>query len=174
MATTGLGSVVALPALPMRTWLHDYVPSYNGGFPRGGEDGPADAVAALLAAAGRAGSTEPAALVAALQDGTPSTFASTVSVSFAPDRHLAPTRDHVALLTLEYPPEPFNLGNEWRDVLPHGYQGPTHLVDFTLAANLRAQADVALSIVQRRFGTSATDDAQGGLEAKVAACRALH
>jgi hypothetical protein len=169
-----LGSIVTLPTMPMRKWLHDYRPDYNGGFPRGGEDSIADAAAAIVAAAKRAGSTSGPALVSALEAGDTTKFASGVGIAFAADRHLAVTKDDTALMTLEFPPDPYNLGTEWKEVLPEGYVGPTHLIDYALAANTRAHADVMQSILSRRYGTSATDDYQGGDPVKVAACKMVH
>ena len=169
-----LGSIVSLPDLAMRKWLHDYRPDYNTGFPRGGEDAVADAAAALLTAAGRAGSTKGDALVSALEAGDITSEAGATAISFGPQRHLAPAHDDTALLSLELPPVPYNLGTEWKEVLPDGYVGPTQLVDFTLAANARVQPLLTQQILQRRYGTSATDDYQGGDPAKVAACKAVH
>jgi len=169
-----LSHVPTLPNLPLRRWLKDYVPSYNGGAPGGGENGPVDAVTVLLDAAARAGSTRGPDLVAALEHGTSNPVASTIGVTFTADRHLAVTRDDTALTTMEFRPEPFNLGNEWREILAGDYQGPTHLVDFTLPANVRAHPIVVQDFLARRYGTSASDDYQGGDPGKVAACRALH
>jgi ABC-type branched-subunit amino acid transport system substrate-binding protein len=169
-----LGSIVTLPTMPMRKWLHDYRPDYNAGFPRGGEDSIADGAAALVAAAKRAGTTSGPALVSALEAGDTTKVASGVGIAFAADRHLAVTKDDTALLTLEFPPDPYNLGTEWTEVLPEGYVGPTHLIDYALAANTRAHADVMQDILSRRYGTSATDDYQGGDPVKVAACKLVH
>ena len=169
-----LGSIVSLPNLPMRKWLHDYRPDYNGGFPRGGEDAVADAAAALLVAAGRADSTRGDALVAALEAGDIVSEAGATAISFGAQRHLAPTHDDTALLSLELPPVPYNLGTEWKEVLPAGYLGPVHLVDYTLAANARVQPLLMQQILQRHYGTSATDDYQGNDPVKVAACKAVH
>ena len=174
LSAAALGSIVSLPSMPMRTWLHNYRPDYNSGFPRGGEDSIADAAAILVAAAKRAGSTKGSALVAALESGGPTKLASSVGISFAANRHLAVTRDDAALLTLEFPPDPYNLGTEWKEVLPEGYIGPTHLIDYALAANTRAHPDVMQDILTRHYGTSATDDYQGGDVTKVAACKLVH
>ena len=167
------GSVLSLPSFPIRTWLHDYVPDYSG-FPQGGEDGPADAAALVLDAVVRAGSTKGPELVTALESGNVTTFASSVGVSFASDRHLTVSRDAVVLLSLELPPAPYNVGSEWREVLPKGYTGPTQLIDFTLEANTRAHPLAVADVLARRYGTSAADDYQGGDRAKVAACKAVH
>jgi hypothetical protein len=134
----------------------------------------ADAAAALLTAAGRAGTTKGDALVSALEAGDIVSEAGATAISFAPQRHLAPSHDDTALLSLELPPVSYNLGNEWKEVLPNGYVGPTHLVDYTLAANTRAQPLLTQQILQRHYGTSRTDDYQGGDPVKVAACKAVH
>jgi ABC-type branched-subunit amino acid transport system substrate-binding protein len=174
LSPLALGSILTLPALPVRAWLSAYRPDYNGGFPQGGEDGPADAAALILDAVVRSGSTRAADLVTALESGRVTTFASSVGVSFSPSRHLAVGRDDTALLSLEFPPTSYNLGAEWREVLPKGYTGPTHLVDFTLAANTRAHPETVQELLQRRYGTSAGDDYQGGDRSKVLACKSVH
>ena len=174
ISVTSLNNVLSLPNLPIRSWLHDYVQGYNGGFLRGGEAGPAEAVVAVVDAAVAASSTRGSDLVAALEHVAPNPLVSGVGVSFAPDRHLAAGRGDAALLTLDWPPTPYNLGNEWHDVLPRGYQGPTHLVDFTLAANTQAHPVLMQQVLAKRYGTSASDDYQGGDPSKVAACKAVH
>src|SRR6202022_4379750 len=98
-----VGGMGALPSMPIRQWIKDYVPSYNGGIVKGGEDGPADGMACLLAAASLARSTKGADIVAALEQGIPTKFASTAEVVFAPGRHLSLTRDDLMLVSLEYP-----------------------------------------------------------------------
>jgi hypothetical protein len=174
LSVAPLASVLTLPDLPVRRWLHAFVPGFESGFILGGEDVAADAVGAIVNAAHHAGSRATPALVGALESGIVTQFASTVPFSFAADRHVARTRDDVALLTIEAPPDPYNLGNEWREVLPRDYVGPTHLVDFTLANNARAHPEVLATVLSRRYGTSATDDYQGGDLAKVRACRNVH
>jgi ABC-type branched-subunit amino acid transport system substrate-binding protein len=169
-----LGSVISLPTFPMRDWLRAYRPDYNRGFPRGGEDGPADAAVLVLDAVARAGSTNATDIVAALESGHVTKLASAVGLSFAADRHLAPGRGDAALLSLELPPAPYVLGNEWKDVLPKGYTGTTQLIDFTLLANTTAHGDVVQEILTRRYGTSSSDEFQGADANKVAACRAVH
>jgi ABC-type branched-subunit amino acid transport system substrate-binding protein len=174
IAATALAGVLTLPSMPIRDWLHAYVAGYNGGFLRGGEEGPASAAVAVLDAASRAGSTASGPMISALEAGVASVLTSSVGVSFTGDRHLAVSSDDVALLTVELPPAPYNLGTEWREVLPNGYRGPTHLVDFTLAANTRAHPEVMQQILQRRYGTSASNDYQADDRTKVAACKAVH
>jgi ABC-type branched-subunit amino acid transport system substrate-binding protein len=174
ISATSLGAVPTLPDLPIRRWLHDYVPRYNGGLLRGAEAAPADAAALVVDAAVRAGSTHGPAVVAALESGMVTKAASLAGLSFAPEQHLCLTGDDAVLLTLEYPPTPYNLGAEWREVLPRGYRGATQLVDFTLAANTRAHPDVIASVLQRRYGTSSTDGYQSGDRARVKACHAVH
>jgi hypothetical protein len=174
LTTSALGSVITLPTFPMREWLRAYRPDYNGGFPSGGEDGPADAAVLVLDAVARAGSTKATDIVAALESGHVTKLSSAVGLSFAGDRHVALGRDDASLLSLELPPAPYVLGNEWKEVLPKGYTGSTHLVDFTLLGNTRAHADVVQEILARRYGTSSTDEYQGGDATKVTACKAVH
>jgi hypothetical protein len=171
-----VGGMVALPSMPIRQWIKDYVPSYNGGIVKGGEDGPADGMACLLAAASLGRSTKGADIVAALEQGIPTKFASTAEVFFAPDRHLSLTRDDLMLVSLEYPrPElRYNLGSEWKELFKAGYEGPVALWDYTYDANRRAQPAVMEEVARLRFGTSCRPEWQDANPAKITACKAVH
>ena len=173
IAVTNLGGATGLPRLPIRDWLSRFVAGY--GIPRGGEDGPADAIAILLAAAGAARSTAGADLVAAIEAGPAQAFATPVPVGFTPERHVAPAAGDIALLTLESAPEArYDLGAEWGQVFHVGDRTPDLLLDPTLAANRSAQPDLMHEVTGVRYGISAQASYQQGDPAKMAACRAVH
>ena len=173
IAVAALGAAMGLPTVPIRDWLARFVSGY--GPARGGEDGPADAIAALLSAAGAARSTAGADLVAAMEAGGDTAFGSAVPVGFAPGRHVAPRRGDVALLTLESLPETrYDLGQEWGTVYRPGDRTADLLVDPTLANNRAAHPELMADIVGRGYGISAQPAYQGGDLAKIAACRAIH
>lgn len=161
---------------PMRDWIHRFSPTADGGVMIGGEEGPADGLAAIVTAAARAASTDGADIVAALESGAAMSFASSVPFHFAADRHLAVTPDDLVLTTLEVPPGgPYNLGQEWsKGYLPPGFVGPDLLIDFTLDANRRAHPRTVAAMLAGRIGTSARPDYQGGDAGRIAACRAVH
>jgi hypothetical protein len=168
-----LGAATGLPRLPIRDWLGRFVPGY--GILRGGEDGPADAVAALLTAAGAARSTAGADLVAAIETAGPSAFATPVPVGFGPARHLAAARGDVALFALEYLPElRYDLGREWGQVFRAGDRTPDLLIDPTLDANRSAHPDVMGEVTDGRYGISSQPSYQDGDPVKMAACHAIH
>jgi hypothetical protein len=173
VAAWSLGSVVGLPRLPVRDWITRYQPAYDGGVMRGGEDGPGDALVAILNAAAEAGSTRPAQMIAALEGGLETRFCSPVALSWAPDRHVAPARTDLVLVARARPPAAFNLGTEWEEVLDPAYDGPVHLVDPTLEPNRRAHPEVVEAILDRRYGLSCRSDYQDNDQAKIEACRRL-
>ena len=173
ISVTNLGGATGLPRLPIRDWLSRFVAGY--GIPRGGEDGPADAVALLLAAAGAARSTAGADLVAAIEAEGALAFATPVAVGFAPDRHVAPATGDIALLTLESAPEPrYDLGREWGEVFHAGARTPDLLLDPTFPANRAAHPDLMGQVTAARFGISSQASYQEGDPAKMAACHAVH
>jgi ABC-type branched-subunit amino acid transport system substrate-binding protein len=173
ISVTNLGGATGLPHLPIRDWLGRFVAGY--GIPRGGEDGPADAIALILTAAGAARSTAGADLVAAIEAEGALAFATPVPVGFAPDRHVAPGAGDVALLTLESTPEPrYDLGREWGEVFHTGDRTPDLLVDPTLAANRAAHPQLMGDVTAGRFGISSQASYQDGDAAKMAACTAVH
>ena len=130
--------------------------------PTGGEEAPANCYWALLQAVKRAGSTDRAAMVQALE-GLRTTFAG-LEFGFGPD-HLAVTRDEIVTVTMErsrgpvVTDPPYVLGREFADVwIPaYGeYAGPTHLVRPTLQANRRAFPDTINRILDEGWGTICT------------------
>jgi len=170
-----LGAVVGLPDAPLRSWIKRFVVGYNGGIPQGGEDGPADALAAVLMAAATAESTNGADIVAGLESGFTVQFATPSGFRFGPGQHLSAIAGDVCLQTLERSPEPtYDLGADWGAVFPRGYRTPDLLVDPTLAANRLAQPDLMARVVALRYGISSQAAYQGGDQAKMRACAAVH
>ena len=159
LTTWNLGGLVALPTFPIRDWTRRYL----GRMPTGGEEAPANCYWALLQAVKRAGSTDRAAMVHALE-GLRTTFAG-LEFGFAADNHLAITRDEIVTVTMErsrgpvVTDPPYVLGREFTDVwIPaYGeYDGPTHLVRPTLQANRRAFPDTIDRILAEGWGTICT------------------
>jgi ABC-type branched-subunit amino acid transport system substrate-binding protein len=159
LTTWNLGGLVALPTFPIRDWTRRYL----GRMPTGGEEAPANCYWALLQAVKRAGSTDRAAVVHALE-GLRTTFAG-LEFGFAGNDHLAITRDEIVTVTMErsrgpvVTDPPYVLGREFTDVwIPaYGeYDGPTHLVRPTLQANRRAFPDTIDRILAEGWGTMCT------------------
>jgi hypothetical protein len=172
-AASTLGAVVGLPDAPLRDWVRRFVPGYNGGLPQGGEDGPADALAALLGAAATARSSAAADVIAALELSAPVQFATSVPWTFGPDRHLSVVADDLTMQSVEYQPETrYQLGRDWGTLFPIGYRAPDLLVDFTLGPNRQAHPAVLSQVLAMRFGISGAY--QGGDPAKISACAAVH
>ncbi|GAC1517642.1 MAG: hypothetical protein NVS1B12_04530 [Acidimicrobiales bacterium] len=179
IGSVGAGALLefaGLPEFPMRDWLRRFPPKVGGGTMIGGEQGPADGLAAIVTAAARAGSKDGADIVAALESGVQVVFASSVPFSFAAGRHLALASDELVLGSLEVPPGgPYNLGQEWaKGYLPPGYLGPDLLVDFTLDPNRRAHPATMDAMLAAHLGISARPDYQDNNPGKIAACRAVH
>ena len=176
-----IGGIVGLPSFPMRDWIKKYVPSYNGGIIKGGEDTPADSMATVLEAAVKAGSFDGTAMTKALEDGVKVQFASPQGFSFGPTKHVSLTPDDMILVTLSYPDtaggtteKGFNLGKEWTEVFAKGYQGPTTLMDFTLEDNRKVAPALVDEILNSKYGTSCRPDFQGNDQAKVDACKKIN
>ncbi|GAC1592436.1 MAG: hypothetical protein NVS3B21_12150 [Acidimicrobiales bacterium] len=171
-----IGEFAGLPRFPLRDWASRLASSPERRVLAGGEQGPADGLAAIVTAAARAASTDGADLVAALESGVQISFASSVPFHFGADRHLAVTAGDLTLTTLEVPPGgPYNLGREWSEgFLPPGFVGPDLLLDFTFDRNRRAHPQVMDEILAARVGTSCRPEYQGGDPGKIAACRAVH
>jgi hypothetical protein len=175
VGATLLGSVVALPGAGLRSWVHQFAPSYNGGLPQGGEDGPADAIAALLAAASTAGSADGADLVAALEGNPPVAFSSPVPIGFGMAQHLSALAGAFCLQTVESLPAPgYDLGADWGTIFPAGYRAPDLLVDFTDERNRQAYPAVAAQVASLRYGVSAQPSYQGGSQDRIEACERIH
>jgi ABC-type branched-subunit amino acid transport system substrate-binding protein len=173
-----LGGLIAQPNFPIRDWIAKYQPKYNGGVVKGGEDNPADCMAALVQAAALAGSTDREKITEALASGEEFKFASPVGFSWSEGSRLALTTDDIVLISLQWedPALPFNLGTEWDTVFSDGYRGPVHLVDFTLEANRRnpRNKEALDAILAARQGLSCTSDYQGGDQTKIDACKAIN
>jgi ABC-type branched-subunit amino acid transport system substrate-binding protein len=152
-----LGGLVGGPHFPIRDWLVEY----DGTGASGGEEGAANALWALVEAVKRAGNTDRAQMVTALEAIPVIEFAG-LPFRFDTDNHLGMTEDDVVLITLERytgPAEtdpPYILGREWTETFPlisSQYVGPAHLVRPTLEANLRAQPDYMEQILSEGWGT---------------------
>jgi branched-chain amino acid transport system substrate-binding protein len=155
-----LGGLVGGPHFPIRDWLVDY----DGKGASGGEEGAPNAMWALVEAVRKAGTTDRARMVAALEQVKQIEFAG-LPFRFDTDDHLAMTEDDVVLITLERytgPAEtdpPYALGREWTETFPlisPEYVGPAHLVRPTLDANLRAQPAYMEQILSEGWGTQCT------------------
>jgi branched-chain amino acid transport system substrate-binding protein len=155
-----LGGLVGGPHFPIRDWLVDL----DGNGATGGEEGAPNAWWALIEAVRRAGSTDRARMVDALEQIEKIEFAG-LPFRFDTERHLGMTEDDVVLITLERydgPTEtnpPYALGREWQETFPlvrSDYVGPTHLVRPTLAANKRAQPEYMAQILSEGWGTQCT------------------
>lgn len=155
-----LGGLVGGPHFPIRDWLV----AYDGKGAGGGEEGAPNAWWALLEAVRRAGSTDRAKVVDALERIPKIEFAG-LPFNFTKDHHLGMKEDDVVLITLERwnGPErtdpPYVLGREWKETFPllgDEYVGPAHLVRPTLAANRRAQPEYMAQIVDEGWGTQCT------------------
>ncbi len=166
LTATHLGALPYLPTFTVGSWLRRYL----GVDATGGEDGPADALAAVLQGIKKAGSTDRQKLSAAIETLSTVRFAS-LPFGFGPRRHLATVPDDVVILTLEdlrgaAPTDPsYQLGREWRAGQLYGAlaAAPTQLVRPTLAANRRAHPDVMGQIMAMGFGTQCTRGPGGQL-----------
>lgn len=155
-----LGGLIGGPRFPIRDWLVEY----NGRGASGGEEGAPNALWALVEAVKRAGSTDRAKMVTALEQIPKVEFAG-LPFRFGTRNHLGMTEDDVVLITLERytGPEPtdppYVLGREWTETFPlikDDYVGPAHLVRPTLAANRRAQPEYMDQILVEGWGTQCT------------------
>jgi ABC-type branched-subunit amino acid transport system substrate-binding protein len=162
MSVEALREFVGLPDVPIRGWLARYAPSYAV---RGGEVGPADALGAILTAVARAQSVAGADVVAALESGVQTQFASVVPFGFRADRHIATAKADLVLTTVEYQDE-----TRYKPGLSSTQQGPNLFVDF----NFSGTADLTTQVLAKQYGTSCRAEYQGGDAAKAAACRSVH
>lgn len=168
LTTWYVGGLVTNPTHPIRDWAL----RYNDVTVTGGEDAPANGMAALLVAAEFAGSTDREAIVEALEQ-VEVTFASPVSMSWTPERHHVLEQEDLVIITLERSDteNPYELGAEFDDVLAEGYVGPVLLVDPTFEVNQEKHPEVMSEIAELSYGTSCerqeTDEARE-------ACRATH
>ncbi|MDP9387460.1 MAG: ABC transporter substrate-binding protein, partial [Actinomycetota bacterium] len=155
-----VGGLVYLPSFAVGGWIRNFLRTE----PTGGEESPADALAAVLHGVRKAGSTDRERVVQGMETTGAITFAS-VPFSFTRDRHLARTLDEVAIVTMErgargpVPTDPaYELGREWSQGQAFAGipAGPTQLVRPTLEANRRAHPEVMAQVVAERFGTHCT------------------
>lgn len=159
LTTWYLGGLVGGPQFAIRDWLA----RAGEQAPSGGEETPANGFWALLAAAKKAGSTDRAKMVSALE-GLSTRFAG-LEYGFTPKRHLSLTPDDLCLISLERytgpvrTDPPYELGREWSTTFPEirpDYVGPVHLVRPTLAANRRANPDYMRQVLEEGWGTQCT------------------
>ena len=107
------------------------------------------------------GSTDRQKIVSTIETMGDIKFAS-LPFGFTADRHLSKTMDDLIVVTLERSTgpaktdPPYELGTEWKEVLPAGYVGPTHLVRPTLEANKRKHPDVMDEVIRLHYGTQCT------------------
>lgn len=156
-----VGGLTYLPTFAIAGWAQKHL----GAKITGGEESPADALATLCYAIKKAQTLDRATLVSTIETMGPIKFAS-IEFSFAPDRHLAKTRDDLVLVTMERVGGPvktdpaYELGTEWQGanpVMPFP-AGPTQLVRPTLTANQKAHPDVMKLIMDGKWGTHCTVD----------------
>ena len=162
-----VGGLIYLPTFAIGKWMRKYTEKD----PTGGEESPADGLAALLHGIRKAGTTDRAQVVAALETMGKVTFAS-VPFGFDRDRHVSKTKDDLIVVTLERGKDgpvattpPYQLGKEWTTGQSFGTTevGPTQLVRPTLAANRRAHPEVMEQVLAEGYGTQCTKRPDGSL-----------
>ena len=165
-----LGGLVGQPDFPIR----DMLKAAGHDVPTGGEESPADGLAALLRAAEEAGSTDPDAMVEALESGIEIQFASPLPFKFSEERHLSKEKSDLILITLERAPMDmgYDLGKEFGTTFPADYEGPVAFLDYTVEANKEAHPELMEEVIAG-YGTYCDAQRQGD-EAKVEACKAVH
>lgn len=155
-----VGGLVYLPTFAIREWMA----KAKVGAPTGGEESPADALAAVLEGVKKAGSTDRDKLPEAIETMGDIKFAS-IEFGFSKDRHVSKTKDDVIIVTMErgatgpvQTDPPYELGREWDDgeAFADTAAGPTHLVRPTRAANERAHPEVMAKVVADGYGTHCT------------------
>jgi branched-chain amino acid transport system substrate-binding protein len=160
-----VGGLISLPQFAIAGWMKKFTNKQ----PTGGEEGPADGLATLLEGIKKAGSTDRAKIVDAIETMGEIKFAS-IPFSFSPTRHINKTRDEMIIVTMERGGSgpantnpPYQLGKEWKEAFGTTAAGPTHLVRPTLAANKRAHPDVMDVVIKQGYGTQCTKHADGTL-----------
>lgn len=152
-----VGGLVSLPSFAIRGWLTKYLKKGV----TGGEESPADGLFTLLHAVDKGGSTDRQKIVSTIETMGEIKFAS-LPFGFSSTNHLSKTMDDLIIVTLERSSgpaktdPPYKLGAEWKEVLPAGYVGPTHLVRPTLEANKRKHPAVMDEVVKLQYGTHCT------------------
>ena len=155
-----LGGLPMLPSFAVGSWMRKL-----GQEPTGGEELPADALAALLNGLRRGGSTDRARMIAGMETMGPVKFAS-LPFTFSAEEHYAPKRDEIAVVTVERlrgavatTPQYF-LGTEWLEDGTYGSgtagAATTLLVRPTLESNRRAHPELMEEILERGLGTQCT------------------
>ncbi|HEX2038341.1 MAG TPA: ABC transporter substrate-binding protein [Acidimicrobiales bacterium] len=161
-----VGGLIYLPTFAIGEWMRKHTKKE----PTGGEESPADGLAALLHGMRKAGSTDRAKVVNGMETMGKVTFAS-VPFGFDRDRHVSKTKDEVIVVTLERnggpapTTPPYQLGREWSPGRPFTTTeaGPTQLVRPTLAANRRAHPTVMEQVLAEGYGTQCTKQPDGSL-----------
>ena len=161
-----VSGLIGTPGFPIADWSQ----KYKNVQVTGGEEVPADGLFAILSAVKKAGSTDRAKVVTALETQGKLTFAS-IDYEFTKDRHLAHTKDDMVVITMERggkgpaPTDPpYEIGQEWKNgIFKATAAGPTHLVRPTLEANKRAHPDVMQKILDGKYGTQCTRHSDGSL-----------
>jgi branched-chain amino acid transport system substrate-binding protein len=161
-----VSGLIGTPGFPIADWSR----KYKNVEVTGGEEVPADGLFALLSAVKKAGSTDHAKVIDALETQGKLTFAS-IDFEWTKDRHLAHTKDDMVMITMERGGKgpattdpPYELGQEWKTgIFKSTSAGPTHLVRPTLEANKRAHPDVMQKIIDGKYGTQCTKHADGSL-----------
>ena len=167
-----VGGLIGLPTFAVGQWMRKYL----GKEPTGGEESPADGLATLLHGIRKAGTTDRAKVVSAIETMGRIQFAS-IEFGFDRNRHLAKTHDDVIVVAMERGSGPartdpsYELGQEWKagGAFAHTDAGPVHLVRPTLEANKRAHPDVMAMVLKEGYGTQCTKHADGtlGKECKI-------
>lgn len=161
-----VGGLLYLPSFAMAGWMRKYLQKD----PTGGEESPADGLAALLNGIKKAGSTDRAKVVTGMETMGKIKFAS-IPFSFTADRHVSKTIDDMIVVTMErggtgaVSTDPsYKVGREWAaGVFERTAAGPTHLVRPTLQANTRAHPDVMAEVLKEGYGTQCTKQPDGSL-----------
>jgi branched-chain amino acid transport system substrate-binding protein len=161
-----VGGLISLPDFAIAGWMRKHLQKD----PTGGEESPADGLAALLNGVKKAGSTDRAKVVEGLETMGQIKFAS-IPFGFDARRHVAKTMDDMIVVTMErggngpvVTDPPYKLGREWAEgVFNRTPAGPTHLVRPTLEANKRAHPDVMATVLKEGYGTQCTKHPDGSL-----------
>jgi len=161
-----VGGLTFLPGYAMAGWMQKFL----GKYPGGGEEAPADALATLVQALKKAGTSDRQRMVTAVETMGPIHFSS-APFSYSKDRHNALSDDDVVVMTVEHlrgpaPTDPsYDLGKEWQggQAFANRPGGPTLLVRPTLTANRRAHSGVMEQVLREDYGTQCTKRADGSL-----------
>ena len=167
-----VGGLIFLPSFAMAGWMRKHIKKD----PTGGEESPADGLAALLNGVKKAGSTDRAKVVEGLETMGKVKFAS-IPFGFSAQNHVAKTKDEIIVVTMErggtgpVTTDPsYKLGAEWGSgVFTQTAAGPTYLVRPTLEANRRAHPEVIAEVLEKGYGTQCTKHPDGtlGKECKI-------